>query len=36
MIREILFTDSSLMVQNILLHTAAALEVKQLRGKHIK
>lgn len=31
-----LFTDSSLMLQNILWHITATLEVKQLKGQHIK
>lgn len=33
---SLFFTDSSLMLQNIPSHTAAALEVKQLKGQHIK
>lgn len=36
MLRVSLFTDSSLMLQNIPWKIAAALEVKQLKGQHIK
>lgn len=36
MLRQSLFTDSSLMLQKIPWQIIAALEVKQLNGQHIK
>lgn len=35
-LRVSLFTDSSLMLQNIPWHVIDAFEVKQLKGQHIK